>query len=135
VRAQVVLLSGDRILLAQHERDGHLHWVLPGGAVEDGESVEEAAVREVREECGLEVNLERLLFIEQPGERGGVRIRQPRYTFLGRLVGGVLRVGADPGGGPLCGVAWMPFCSEQYDESTRATLDQVRAGVNLTRPD
>ena len=43
-----------RVLLVKHSY-GPLNWELPGGAVELGESVVEAAVRETQEETGLEV--------------------------------------------------------------------------------
>jgi ADP-ribose pyrophosphatase YjhB (NUDIX family) len=131
MRAQVVLVQGNRILLARHERYGHSYWVLPGGAVEEGETPEEAAVREVREETALEVRLERLLFVDGPRQDGSIVIKSPRYTFLGQVVGGVLcsqedRAGGHPEKGFLAGTCWMPFEAEEYDAATRDTLRRVK---------
>ncbi len=43
-------------------------WLLPGGAVEDLESPREACLREVREELGIEIALQRLLCVEYLSE-------------------------------------------------------------------
>lgn len=132
MRAQVVLVDGDRILLARHERPNGAYWVLPGGAVEEGESPGEAAVREMREETGLEVQVERLLFIDEPRENGLLSIRSPRYTFLGRIVGGEFRQvrdEEDPVRGHLAGAEWLPFEMARFDGATRDTLQRVREAL------
>ena len=52
----VVQDTAGRLLLIQRGHDPHRGlWSLPGGRIEAGESPEEAVVREVREETGLEV--------------------------------------------------------------------------------
>ena len=48
-------------LVARRSPQGALQWTLPKGQPEPGETVEETALREVREETGLEVRLGRLL--------------------------------------------------------------------------
>lgn len=134
MRAQVVLLQGGKILMAEHSREGGAYWVLPGGAIEPGETPEEAAVREVREETGLEIDLERPLFVDGPRDDGAVVIRQPRHTFLGTIVGGQLRCAegemGNPGNGRLERVEWMPFESPLYDVRTRDTLSLVSRALS-----
>lgn len=53
VGVRLILLDGDRLLLVRHTyQDG---WLLPGGGVEKGETLEEAARREAREETGAQL--------------------------------------------------------------------------------
>lgn len=135
MRAQVVLLKEGCILLARHERGEHSYWVLPGGEVEPDETPEEAAVRETREESGLCITVERLLFVDGPRSDSGIVIKQPRFTYLGRLVAGVLQSRRDDAydleKGQLAGVAWMPFDDPTFDDSTRDTLRLVLDALAL----
>ncbi len=62
VAAAVVIRDG-RVLLTRRAAGQHLAgmWEFPGGKLEDGESPEEALVRECREECGIDVEVAGIL--------------------------------------------------------------------------
>jgi 8-oxo-dGTP pyrophosphatase MutT (NUDIX family) len=76
-------------LAARRTRRGDLVWGLPKGAVEPEETPEDAAVREVREESGLDAEIEddlgtiRYFYVWE-----GVRIRKQVRFFLMRATGG-----------------------------------------------
>jgi len=57
----VVTDSDGRILL--HKRSDNFLWSLPGGAMELGESVEQAVIREVKEETGFDVEVNKCIGI------------------------------------------------------------------------
>ncbi|WP_052345831.1 NUDIX hydrolase [Paucisalibacillus sp. EB02] len=59
-RAGVILVDGDRVLL--HKKEHDTFWALPGGRVSMFESSSETAVRELKEEIGVDVVVERLLW-------------------------------------------------------------------------
>jgi len=60
--AAAVIVSDGRVLLVQRKvTEGSLSWQFPAGAVEEGESFEQAAVRETHEETNVEVKATRLL--------------------------------------------------------------------------
>ena len=50
-RAQSIVCRGDRVLMVKHQAGETEWWCLPGGGIHDGESPEDAALRELQEEC------------------------------------------------------------------------------------
>lgn len=79
-----LIFDGERVLLA-HRRDIDW-WNLPGGGMEIGETVEEAMCREVLEETGLEVQVERLVGVYSKPQKQEVVL-----TFRCRVTGGELQ--------------------------------------------
>ncbi len=69
-------------------------WALPGGFVEVGETVEQAAVREAAEETGLAVELARLVGVYSEPERDP-RGHNVSVAFLARVLGGELSASTD----------------------------------------
>lgn len=63
IRAAGILVKDGQILLVRHEKNGKSYWLLPGGGVDFGESVEEALVREFREEVGLPIKAGKLVLV------------------------------------------------------------------------
>ncbi|MGM0380848.1 MAG: NUDIX domain-containing protein [bacterium] len=89
-----IIQSGDKIALVKRKNPPH-GWALPGGLVEIGETVEEAVVREIEEETGLElVNFSQWHVFSEPD-------RDPRqHTVSVCFVGegdGELQAGTDAG--------------------------------------
>jgi len=69
-RATVVLRQNDQILLIRRVKNGHEYFVLPGGGIEAGETPEEAAIREMKEETNLGIILDKKLFSQPNNFRG-----------------------------------------------------------------
>lgn len=85
-RAKIVLIQDDWVALIERHRAGLHYFVFPGGHIEAGETPEQAAIRETREELGVDVGIRRLV---ATGEWNGSR----QYYYLVDLLGGVFGSG------------------------------------------
>ena len=57
----IVLMNDKKVILIHRVKEGYEYWVTPGGGVEEGESFEEAVVRELKEEVGIDVHVDKLM--------------------------------------------------------------------------
>ena len=94
--AVVIVNLNNQILL--QKRSDNLLWGLPGGLLELDESITEGAIREVKEETNLDIQIDRFigvfinpLMVWHKTDKAKVFA----YGFLGRVIGGDLRVNDD----------------------------------------
>ncbi len=96
IRYQGAILRGTHILLIQHREHagGRSYWLLPGGGREEGETEEQCVIREMKEETGLDVKIDRLLMNEAASPRVGDPLR--RKTYLCTILAGEAQPGYEP---------------------------------------
>lgn len=121
--AAAVLLDGDRILLARRDSSQFRgRWYIPAGFVEADETVEAAAIREAKEETGLDVEIIELLAAHSGFEVPGRPV--VGVYFLVRIVGGNMQPGSDVDRleyYPLDAVPDLPF------EGDRVVVELIRS--------
>jgi ADP-ribose pyrophosphatase YjhB (NUDIX family) len=82
----IVRTEGDRLVLVRRAIEpGYGLWVFPGGYVDRGEAVTDAAIREAREEAGLEVEIDGLINIYSYAHRSLIVIVYSAIAVGGEL--------------------------------------------------
>lgn len=110
----LIFQNGKLLLVRRGAKPGQGRWSIPGGLVELGERVHEAVVREVKEECGLDIEIERLVDVFDSitrDERGQIQYQFVVINFLARIKGGCLKNAGD-----VLDARWVPVDEvENYD--------------------
>jgi len=91
-RAVGIIIKDNKILLIWRIKNGQEYFVFPGGSVEEGESIRNAVIREMKEELSIDIIIDRLLFkISVPkNEHDSGRIS---YFYLIKTYKGVPKLG------------------------------------------
>ena len=116
------LIIKDRhiLLVKRGAEPGKGRWSLPGGAVELGEGVRDAVIREVKEECGLDVEVKDVTDVVDymnRDEKGQVRFHYILVDFYVEVKGGTLKPASD-----ALEVDWIPFDRIHEYQVTKTTL-------------
>ncbi len=65
IRVAVIIPRRDEVLLVRHVKEGRQYWLIPGGGLKYGETIEQCARREIKEETNLDIKLVKLLFVSE----------------------------------------------------------------------
>jgi mutT/nudix family phosphohydrolase len=89
-RGAAIIAQGDKIILMRRERgfgkNKQIYYTIPGGGREEGEKIEETAIREIKEELGIDIKIKKLMY------KLNTYMRM-QYIFLGEYVSGILGTG------------------------------------------
>lgn len=99
ISTAIITNAGRVLMIRRREREGRLLWAFPGGGIEEGETPEQAAVRETAEEVDLEVKA-----IKPLGERVHPQTGRHMSYVACEVVGGEARVADEE---ELAEVAWI----------------------------
>ena len=109
----MVVIQDNKILLVKHRKGHRQYWVLPGGRLEYGETFQECGTRELKEETGLDVEVQNFLFLSEAIAPD--RSRHIVNIYLkAKIVGGTMKLGSEP---VLAAVDFLPL-----SELTKITL-------------
>jgi len=124
------IMKDGHVLLVRRGREPALgKWSIPGGLVQVGETVEAAAMREAKEECGLTVRLEGLVGVVNriiPDAAGRVQYHYVLIDFLARAEAGELAAGSD-----ASEVRWVRVSEVKRYETTEGLAQMVDRAVHL----
>jgi len=110
VVALVFIRQGETILLVR-QNYGKQYWSLPGGVMEPGESIDQTAIRETKEETGLDIRLKRVVGLYSKPDEGALAV-----AFEGEITGGSLKQATDE----VSEIRYFPF--DRLPEPVRGHL-------------
>ena len=123
VVAGVVIKESNKYLLVQEKQErAYGLWNLPAGRVDVGDTIEETAIKEAKEEVGLDVELVRKLGIWQK-----TAIEPPKHAFEAKIIGGELKYPRDE----ILDARWFTFEEIKKGKKVDSVLFKITENTPL----
>jgi ADP-ribose pyrophosphatase YjhB (NUDIX family) len=118
-----IIQNGDGVVLVRRAIEpGFGKWVFPGGYVDRGEEIRSAAIREAREECGLDIELQELVDIYSYAGRTPIIV-----VYAARIIGGTLCADDECLEARVFGAGEIPWDDLAFRSTYEALRDYLRA--------
>ena len=95
IRVAAAILNGDQLLMVRHEKDGRSYWLLPGGGVDVGETLQDALHRELWEEMRVKGSVGDLVLVNDAIAPDASR-HILQIVFTASITEGTPKLGEDP---------------------------------------
>ena len=121
VAGTIFMLDGGIVLLKRGVEPSLGKWVFPGGYVDRGEAVHDAAIRETKEECSLDVKLGPLLNVYSYPRSANVIV-----VYTAEVIGGMLAAADESVDARVFSANEIPWDELAFDSTRDALRDYVR---------
>ncbi len=117
VAADSIVFNDGKILLIRRRKEPYKgYYALPGGILDDDETLEQCAVRELKEETGLDGEVVSLLDVFSDPKRDP-RVRMISAIFVVRATGGSLKAGDDAMDAAFMDIGGIPPLAYDHDNA------------------
>ena len=127
----IIIQNGKILIVRRGSEPGKGKWSVPGGLVELGETVKQTVVREVKEECGLDAEVDKLIDVVDSmtfDENGKLKYHFVILDFFVKLKGGELKPGDD-----AKEALWVPLEEVEKYDLTRTFRDFLKRNMEKIR--
>jgi 8-oxo-dGTP diphosphatase len=117
MNSQGVLIQNNHILMVkQYVQRGDIVWTFPGGGIEEGETPEEACIRELKEETGFTIKVLKL-----------IDTTKENYIFMVEILSGTLFLDKmNKDNADIIDVDWISLNEDDlFDNYTRPTIQKI----------
>ncbi|OGO23290.1 MAG: hypothetical protein A2Z28_03315 [Chloroflexi bacterium RBG_16_51_9] len=99
VAVSAIIFKEERVLMIKRSKEPNKgKWSIPGGGIELGETLDQAVKREVREECSIEIEVERVFYTTENiirDDDGRVKYHYVLVDMLAKYAGGETKAQSD----------------------------------------
>lgn len=108
IRPSVIFIEDGKVLCVDTVSGGKRHMVFPGGGLEKSETLQEAAIREVREEVGFDCDILKLAYVQDLIFDRATNKRVIDFIFIGKRTSDIKYKTIDDNG-KILHVKWLTF--------------------------